>query len=112
MEPQKPIVFYIDYDIPEFMVPYLIEGVRDWEKAFERAGFKNAILAKRMPLPGEDPNFLPEDARHSIISYKASPIGNAFGLQTSDPRTGEILGARISVFIVCRSCCKNGILHK
>lgn len=98
VEPQKPIVFYIDYDIPEFMVPYLIEGVRDWEKAFERAGFKNAILAKRMPRPGEDPNFLPEDARHSIISYKASPIGNAFGLQTSDPRTGEILGARISVF--------------
>lgn len=98
VEPRKPIVFYIDYDIPEFMIPHLIEGVRDWEKAFERAGFKNAILAKRMPRPGEDPDFLPEDARNSIISYKASPIGNAFGLQTSDPRTGEILSARISLF--------------
>lgn len=98
VEPRKPIVFYIDYDIPEFMIPHLIAGVKDWEKAFERAGFKNAIMAKRMPRPGEDPNFLPEDARHSIISYKVSPIGNALGLQTSDPRTGEILSARISVF--------------
>ena len=98
VEPRKPIVFYIDYDIPEFMIPHLIEGVRDWEKAFERAGFKNAIVAKRMPQPEEDPDFRPEDARNSIISYKASPIGNAFGLQTSDPRTGEILGARISLF--------------
>ena len=98
VEPRKPIVFYIDYDLPEFMIPHLIEGVRDWEKAFERAGFKNAIVAKRMPQPEEDPDFRPEDARNSIISYKASPIGNAFGLQTSDPRTGEILGARISLF--------------
>lgn len=98
VEPRKPIVFYIDYDIPEFMIPHLIAGVKDWEKAFERAGFKNAIMAKRMPRPGEDPSFLPEDARHSIISYKVSPIGNALGLQTSDPRTGEILSARISVF--------------
>lgn len=51
-----------------------------------------------MPRPEENPDFRPEDARNSIISYKASPIGNAFGLQTSDPRTGEILGARISLF--------------
>lgn len=98
VEPRKPIVFYIDYDIPEFMIPQLIAGVKDWEKAFERAGFKNAIMAKRMPRPEEDPNFLPEDARHSVISYKLSPIGNALGLQANDPRTGEILSARISVF--------------
>ncbi len=98
VEPRQPIVFYIDYDIPEFMVPHLIAGVEDWGKAFERAGFKNAIRAKRMPRLEENPDFLPEDARYSVISYKVSPIGNAFGLQTSDPRTGEILSARISLF--------------
>ena len=97
VEPRKPIVFYVDYDIPEFMVPHIIAGVEDWQKAFERAGFKNAIIAKRMPRP-ENTKLRMDDGRLSVISYKVSPIGNAFGLQQSDPRTGEILNARISVF--------------
>ena len=97
VEPQKPIVFYVDDDIPEYLVPHLIAGVQDWLPAFERAGFKNAIQAKRMPKAGEKSDFSMDDARYSVISYKAAPFGNALGLRTSDPRTGEILSARISL---------------
>ena len=46
VEPAKPIVFYIDPATPKKWVPALMQGVNDWAKAFEKAGFKNAIYAK------------------------------------------------------------------
>ena len=48
VEPKKPIIYYIDPATPEKWVPYLIQGVNDWQKAFEKAGFKNARTA---PVP-------------------------------------------------------------
>ncbi len=56
VEPKKPIVFYIDPATPKDWVPYLIQGVNDWQAAFEKAGFKNAIIGKRAPTKEEDPN--------------------------------------------------------
>ncbi len=50
VEPQKPIIYYIDPATPKKWRPYLIEGINDWQKAFEKAGFKNAIMAKEWPL--------------------------------------------------------------
>ena len=44
VEPKKPIVFYIDPATPPKWVPYLIQGINDWQIAFEQAGFKNAII--------------------------------------------------------------------
>lgn len=95
VEPKKQIVYYIDPATPKKWVPYLKEGVEDWNTAFEAAGFKNAIVAKDAPTPEEDPDWSPEDARYSVIRYFASDIQNAYGPHVSDPRSGEILEADI-----------------
>lgn len=93
VEPKKPIVYYIDPATPKKWRPYLIQGVNDWQKAFEKAGFKNAIMAKEWPV-GVDSMSM-EDARFSVIRYYASPIENAYGPQIHDPRSGEIIETHI-----------------
>jgi hypothetical protein len=95
VEPKKQIVYYIDPATPKQWVPHLIAGVEDWQKAFEAAGFKNAIIAKEAPTTAEDPTWSPEDARYSVIRYFASDIQNAYGPHVSDPRSGEILESDI-----------------
>lgn len=95
VEPKKQIVYYIDPATPKQWVPHLIAGVEDWQKAFEEAGFKNAIIAKVAPTPEEDPTWSAEDARYSVIRYFASDIQNAYGPHVSDPRSGEILESDI-----------------
>ena len=69
VEPEKPIVFYIDPLTPKKWIPYLMQGVNDWQKAFEKAGFKNAIYAK-VPNAKDEPDWSLEDARFSAIVYK------------------------------------------
>lgn len=93
VEPKKPIVYYIDPATPKQWRPYLIQGVNDWQKAFEKAGFKNAIYAKEWPE--NDSTMSMEDARYSCIRYLASPIENAYGPNVHDPRSGEILESHI-----------------
>jgi hypothetical protein len=95
VEPVKPIVYYIDPATPEEWRPYLKKGVEDWQSAFEKAGFKNAILAKDPPSAEEDPDWSPEDVRYSVIRYVATEIQNAMGPHVHDPRTGEILESDI-----------------
>jgi hypothetical protein len=96
VEPKKQIIYYIDPATPAKWVPYLIQGVNDWQKAFEKAGFKNAIVAKRAPTKEEDSTWSLEDARYSAIVYKPSDIPNASGPHVHDPRTGEILESHIN----------------
>lgn len=91
VEPIKPIVYYLDPATPEKLRPYIKQGIEDWQKAFETAGFKNAIIAKDPPTYAEDPEFSPEDIRYSVIRYVASTTRNATGPSVSDPRTGEII---------------------
>ena len=93
VDPVKPIVYYIDPATPPKWVPYLKQGVEDWQPAFEQAGFSNAIIAANAPT--DDPNWSPEDARYSVIRYLASPIANASGPHVNDPRSGEILESDI-----------------
>jgi hypothetical protein len=95
VEPKKQIVFYIDPATPKKWVPYLIQGINDWQKAFEAAGFKNAIIGKEAPTAKEDPGFSTEDARYSVVRYFASNVENAYGPHISDPRTGEILESHV-----------------
>ncbi|WP_025880546.1 zinc-dependent metalloprotease [Segatella baroniae] len=92
VEPVKQIVYYIDPATPKKWRPYLIAGVEDWNKAFEAAGFKNAITAKEWP---NDSTMSLEDARYSVIRYLASDIPNAYGPHVSDPRSGEIIESHI-----------------
>ena len=96
VEPKKPIVYYIDPATPKKWIPYLIMGVNDWEVAFEKAGFKNAIVAKMAPTPQEDSTWSLDDARNSAIVYKPSDIANASGPSISDPRSGEIMESHIN----------------
>lgn len=95
VEPKKQIVYYIDPATPKKWVPFLIQGVNDWNTAFEAAGFKNAIVAKEAPTEKEDPEFSTEDARYSVIRYFASSTENAYGPRVADPRSGEILESHI-----------------
>ena len=98
VEPKKPIIFYIDPATPRKWVPYLIAGINDWQKCFEKAGFKNAIVGKPAPTKEEDPTWSLEDARYSAIVYKPSEQHNADGPHVHDPRTGEILESHINWF--------------
>ncbi|TDQ11619.1 zinc-dependent metalloprotease [Pedobacter metabolipauper] len=93
VEPKKQIIYYIDPATPKKWVPYLIQGVNDWQIAFEKAGFKNAIVAKEAP---NDPTWSIDDARHNVIVYKPSDIPNASGPHVHDPRTGEILETHVN----------------
>ena len=95
VEPIKPIVYYLDPATPLKWRKYFKMGIEDWNTAFEKAGFKNAILAKDPPTKEEDPNFSPEDIRYSTVRYVASTTRNATGPSVSDPRTGEILESDI-----------------
>ncbi|MFT6698622.1 MAG: hypothetical protein ACJAVD_000105 [Porticoccaceae bacterium] len=95
VEPIKPIVYYLDPATPDKLKKYIKQGVDDWQKVFETAGFKNAIMAKYPPTKEEDPEFSMEDARYSSIRYVASTTRNATGPSVSDPRTGEIIESDI-----------------
>nr|WP_288281829.1 zinc-dependent metalloprotease [uncultured Prevotella sp.] len=95
-EPEKQIVYYIDPATPKKWIPYLIQGINDWNVAFEAAGFKNAITAK--VLPEDDPNVSLEDARYSVLRYLPSETENAYGPRIVDPRSGEIIEAHICWF--------------
>jgi hypothetical protein len=96
-EPVKPITFYVDAATPEQWVPWVERGIEEWQVAFEKAGFKNAIIAKRAPSPDEDPDWHPEDARYPTIRWFPSAVMNAMGPHVHDPRTGEILTSSIQM---------------
>lgn len=96
VEPKKQIVYYIDRATPKKWIPYIKQGIEDWQVAFEAAGFKNAIIAADPPTIEEDPDWSPEDVRYSVVRYLASPIPNANGPHVSDPRSGEILESDIN----------------
>lgn len=107
VEPVKPIVIYIDPATPKKWVPYLIAGINDWQKAFEAAGFKNAIIGKEAPTPQQDPEFSVDDSRYSVVRYFASDIQNAYGPHVADPRTGQILETHIGWYHNVMSLLRN-----
>lgn len=88
VEPVKPIIFYIDPATPPQWRQQIIAGVADWQKAFEAAGFKNAIQAR---IVTDTADYDGDDVRYSEITYAASPKSNAMGPAVVDPRSGEIL---------------------
>ncbi|GAB3007446.1 zinc-dependent metalloprotease [Niabella terrae] len=107
VEPQKQIVYYIDPTTPKKWIPYLIQGVNDWQVAFEQAGFKNAIVGKLAPTYEQDSSFSLEDARNSVIIYKPSDIPNASGPNVHDPRSGEIMESHINWYHNVMSLVRN-----
>ena len=95
VEPEEPIVYYLDPATPEQFRTYFRQGIEDWQQAFELAGFKNAIVARNAPTPEEDPDWSPEDARYSVVRYVASTTRNATGPSVVDPRSGQIIESDI-----------------
>lgn len=91
-EPVKPIKFYIGDAVPDHLRPYIVEGILDWNRAFEKAGFKNAVQAI---IPHDTLDVDGDDIHYSVLTYAASEKANAMGPSTIDPRTGEILEADI-----------------
>jgi hypothetical protein len=91
-EPKKPIIYYLDRNIPPELRPYVQAGVEEWALAFEAAGFKSAIQADLLPREVDA-----EDIRYATVRWVATEIPSygAIGPSTVDPRTGEILDADI-----------------
>ncbi|MCA1298648.1 zinc-dependent metalloprotease [Stappia indica] len=97
-DPVEPIVFYIGREVPDRWRPYLKRAVESWQPAFEAAGFSNAIVARDAPSFADNPDWTPEDARHSTIRWLARPTQNATGPHIVDPRSGEILSSHVEVW--------------
>jgi hypothetical protein len=95
-DPVKPLVYYIDPATPEQWKPWIRKAVLDWQPAFEKAGFSNAIVP--MDPPADDPDWSPDDVRHTVIRWLPSTVENAVGPHVADPRTGEILNGSIEIF--------------
>lgn len=89
-EPKKPIVFYLDPAIPEPIRSAMRDGALWWNKAFEAAGFRNAVQVKD-PTPDMDPM----DIRYAwVLWIDRDERGFSSGGTFYDPRTGEILGSK------------------
>jgi len=95
-EPKQPIVFWIDRTIPIKYRQAIVDGVLEWNKAFEKAGFKDALEARIQP---DDADFDTLDVRHASIRWmpSARPMFGGIGQVQVDPRTGEILEADIGI---------------
>ena len=94
-EPKEPIVYWLDKNIPEKYRDTVSQGVLEWNKAFERAGFKNALVVKQQQASDDFNNM---DAKHASVRwFTGSDVGFAIGPSQADPRTGEILDADIGM---------------
>ncbi|TVP45190.1 MAG: DUF5117 domain-containing protein [Gemmatimonadales bacterium] len=99
VDPVRPWVWYIDPATPAEWIPYYIAGIEEWKAAFELAGFSNAITAREIPTPEEDPEFSLLDSRYSVIRYVPTMVRSAnAGGDVVDPRTGEVIRAHINMY--------------
>jgi hypothetical protein len=93
--PKQPIVFWLDKNIPTTYRKAVGEGVLEWNRAFERIGFKDAIVVRQQP---DDADWDTLDSRHAAIRwFVGADVGFARGPSHSDPRTGEIIDADIAM---------------
>ncbi|MFN9205360.1 MAG: zinc-dependent metalloprotease [Gemmatimonas sp.] len=93
--PKKPITYYVDPATPKWLVPFVKAGIEEWQSAFEMAGFSKGIVAADAP---NDPDFSGEDASVAMVRWLPSPVANAVGPSTTDPRTGEIIDADVQMY--------------
>lgn len=94
-EPVEPIVFWLDNAIPEQWRPTVSAAITQWNGAFEKAGFKNAIVVKQMP---DNADFDSADMRYNVVRWDSSPSSAyAVALFRHNPITGQILNASITV---------------
>ena len=94
-EPIEPIVFWIENTVPHEFRDAVKEGIEKWNLAFEKIGYKNAIIAKQMP---DDASWDPADTRYNTIRWMVQP-GSAYavGPSRANPFTGELYDADIRI---------------
>jgi hypothetical protein len=93
-EPKQPITYWLDKNIPDKYRKSVAEGVLEWNKAFERIGYRNAIVVKQQT---DKDDFDTMDSRHASIRwFTGADLGFAIGPSHKDPRTGEIIDAHIA----------------
>ena len=95
-EPKAPIVFWLDRNIPQKYRAPIRSGIVEWNKAFEKIGFKDAIRVEQQP---DNADFDTADLRHASVRWQtvAKTSYGAIGPSVVDPRTGEILDADIGI---------------
>ena len=95
-EPVEPIVWWVENTTPHEYRQTIVEAGLKWNEAFEKAGFKNAVQMKIMP---DDATWDPADIRYNVIRWvsSANPTYGAIGPSFVNPRTGQILGADITI---------------
>ena len=95
-EPVEPIIFWIENTTPLEYRAIIKEAGEKWNEAFEKAGFKNAVVMKQMP---DDATWDPSDIAYNVIRWVSSayPSYGAIGPSFYNPLTGQILGADITV---------------
>lgn len=96
VEPLKPITFYIDDKFPEQWIESIKLGAEDWNMAYEKIGFKNAVVTRMYPK--DDPEFDPNNIKYNCIKYAPTLTQNAMGPSWVDPRSGEILNASVYLY--------------
>lgn len=94
-EPVQPIVYWLDKNIPAKYRGAVEAGILEWNKAFEKIGFKNAVVVKQQP---DDAGWDDMDAAHTSVRwFVGADVGFAIGPSDADPRSGEILDADIGM---------------
>ncbi|HEY0957467.1 MAG TPA: zinc-dependent metalloprotease [Roseateles sp.] len=94
-EPVQPVVYWMDKNIPAKYREAVKAGILEWNKAFEKIGFKDAIQARQQP---DDADWDNMDSTHASVRwFTGSDVGFAIGPSNKDPRTGEILDADIGM---------------
>lgn len=95
-EPEKKIVFYLDSAFPTSWQRPIREGVLRWNKAFEAAGFRNAIEVR--DFPKNDKQFDPDNLEYSCIRYIPNSQETIAASNWTDPRTGEIFSGNLTIY--------------
>ena len=93
-EPVKPIVYWVENSTPLEIRPFVVKGIEAWNEAFEKAGFKNAVVAKIQP---DDAEWDAGDIEYNVVRWASTPEAqySGYGPSIANPRTGEMIAADI-----------------
>ncbi|MDA7802612.1 zinc-dependent metalloprotease [Gammaproteobacteria bacterium] len=93
-EPVKPIVYWVENSTPVEIRPFVVKGIEAWNEAFEKAGFKNAVVAKIQP---DDAEWDAGDVEYNVVRWASTPAApySGYGPSIANPRTGEMIAADI-----------------
>ncbi len=86
--PKEQIVWWVENTVPHEYRPYVEEGILEWNKAFEKIGFRNA-LGVRWQQEGDE--FDPEDTNYCTFRWVTTPYTFAMSGLRANPITGEMI---------------------